>query len=86
MNEIINLPARYGYTHQLIKVGDKTYQLEFDKKSTGTYRRIGFENQSPNAAYVYAIDPEGGPFLAVGTEVDGNIIKSITSGGIIEFE
>lgn len=86
MTEIINLPARYGYVHQLIKIDDKKYQLEFDKKSTGTYRRIGFEGQSPMAAFVYAIDPEGGPFLAVGTNIEGNIIKSITSGGIIEFE
>lgn len=86
MAEVINLPARYGYTHRLVKVDDKKYQLQFDKKSTGTYRRIGFENQSPMAAYIYAIDPEGGPFLAVGTEIEGNIIKSIMNGGIIEFE
>lgn len=86
MTEIINLPARYGYIHRLVKIGDKKYRLEFDKKSTGTYRCIGFEGQSPMAEFIYAIDPEGGPFLVVGTEIEGNIIKSITSDGLIEFE
>lgn len=86
MEDNIKLIARYGLTHQLKHINDKLYQLELDKNSAGTYRIIGFEGQSPITGYVYAIDPEGGPFISVGSKINNLVVKSITSNGIIEFE
>lgn len=79
MEDII-LNARYGYRHKLKHVSDNKWSLEIDPKSSGTYRIIG---NYPND--IYAIDPDGGPFLAVGGKVDKYTIKSIYDN-ILELE
>ncbi len=86
MEEIIKLSARYGLVHQLRHIDGKLYQLEFDKKSTGTYRLIGKEGEQQIGYSVHAIDPEGGPFISIGSKINGFTVKSITATGVIEFE
>lgn len=85
MENVIELPARYNLCHKLKKVGDTLWQIEFDPKSTGTYRLIGFEGEHKIDTYVRALDPEGGPFMSVGSEIEGYIIKSITAQGLFEL-
>ena len=86
MEEVIKLPARYGLVHQLRCIGEKQYLLEFDKNSTGTYRLIGKEGEDKIGFYVHAIDPEGGPFISIGSKINNFTVKSITANGVIEFE
>ena len=81
----ILLPARYGMTHKLVHDKDDMWHIEFDKKSTGTYRCIGFEGEHHIGDSIHALDPEGGPFLSVGSTVGGYTIKSITSNGLFEL-
>ena len=85
MENVINLPARYGLTHRLVHQGGNLWTIEFDKQAYGTYRLIGFEGEHGIGDSVYALDPEGGPFLSVGSTVGGYTIKSITSNGIFEL-
>lgn len=82
----IELPARYSYKHTLNHISENLWLLKVDPKSTGTYRVIGFDGENKIGNLVYAIDPEGGPFIAVGSEIEGKIVKSITINGIIELE
>ena len=84
--EKIELNARYGLKHYLEHIGNNLWQIKFDPKSTGTYRLIGFEGEHNIRYSVYALDPEGGPFLSVGSKVGDKIIKSITSSGVFELE
>lgn len=84
MEEIL-LPARYGLTHKLKYVGGNLWIIEFDKNSTGTYRLIGFDGEHRIGNLVYALDPEGGPFLTVGDKVSDYVIKSISNNGIFEL-
>lgn len=84
--ETIELPARYGYNHKLEHVKDDLYVLKLDPKSCGTYRVIGFENESKIGNLVSAIDPEGGPYIYVGMNIGGRIVKSITINGLIELK
>lgn len=84
--EIIKLTARYGYEHTLKHIEGNLWQFEADPKSTGTYRCIGWEGEFHEGINVQAFDPDGGPFLRVGSKIDDKIIKSITSDGIFELE
>jgi hypothetical protein len=81
----ILLPARYGMTHKLVYDKDNLWHIEFDKNAYGTYRCIGFEGESHIKDSIYALDPEGGPYLSVGDNIKGYIIKSIKSNGIFEL-
>ena len=85
MEDIIKLHARYGYKHQLTKIGGNFWRLDIDPKSSGTYRLIGFEGK-PIQAHVSAIDPDGGPFISVGDVIDNKKVKSIAVNGILELE
>ena len=85
MENVIKLPARYGLTHKLVHDIDDLWHIEFDEDSIGTYRCIGFEGQHSIGNSIYALDPEGGPFLSVGSTVKGYTIKSITSNGLFEL-
>lgn len=84
LQEIL-LPARYGLTHKLKHVGGNLWKIEFDKNSTGTYRLIGFDGEHGIGSLVHALDPEGGPFLSVGSKINDYVIKSILSNGIFEL-
>lgn len=83
--EEIKLPARYGLCHKLKKVGNTLWEIELDPKSTGTYRLIGLDGEHKIGTYVHALDPEGGPFMAVGSEIEDYVIKSITAQGLFEL-
>lgn len=83
--EPIKLYARYGYIHTLEHMYDNFWQFKSDPKSASTYRLIGFEGESKIGHYVYALDPEGGPFMSVNSEIDDYVIKSITINGIFEL-
>lgn len=78
-NKDIILPARYGYQHKLKYLSGNLWVLEPDSKSSGMYRIIG----SPDD--IHAIDPDGGPFISIDTNIEGKTVKSITINGIIEL-
>lgn len=84
MEDII-LNARYGLKHKLRHLNDNLWVIDFDPNSSGTYRIIGFKGESKVGSNVSALDPEGGPYLSVNSEIDGYIIKSIKSNGIFEL-
>jgi len=81
-NEII-LNARYGYKHKLKHICGTYWQFESDPKSYGTYRLIGDEH---GMAHITALDPDGGPFMEVGSIIEGKVIKSISHNGVFELE
>lgn len=87
MKEKITLRSRYlADENYLNRIGDnnsKVYSLQ-----TKFGFRVGIIDDNPNA-YSF-VDPSGGPFIEKGTEIDGNIVKSIVRDKlgniIIEFE
>ena len=86
MEDVIKLPARYGYCHTLEKMSNGKYQFITDPKGTGFYRILGFDNEPEIGQYVSAFDPDGGPFMAVDSAInDKYIIKSITRDGIFDL-
>ena len=84
MEEIL-LPAGYTMTHRLVHIKDNLWRFEFDASAYGSYRLIAFDGENTTGQYVYAFDPEGGPFLHVDQVIKGYIIKSITNDGIFEL-
>ena len=81
--ETIKLPARYGYVHTLTHIKDNLWRFDSDPKSGGYSRLIGDEHGMDN---ITAFDPDGGPFLTVGSKIEDKTIKSISSNGILELE
>lgn len=76
------LGSRGGIDNRLVRIGDESsnkYRLE-----TQLNYRCGIIEDNPDE-YSF-IDPSGGPFMTPGYEINGHKIKSIHSGGIIEFE
>lgn len=80
MEEIIKIPARYGYVHTLKHISENLWSLDPDPRSSGYFRIIG------NIGNIEAIDPDGGPFLSVGDKIEGKTIKSIAMNGLLELE
>lgn len=78
----IKIPARYGYVHKLEHIGNNLWLFKTDPNSGKYYRLIGFEGVGKVKAY----DPDGGPYLSVGSTINNYIIKSITTNGIFELE
>lgn len=83
--DTIKIPARYGLCHTLEHVTGNLWQFKQDPRSSYGYRLIGFEGEQHIGFYVSALDPEGGPFMSVDSEIDGYIIKSITIVGLFEL-
>jgi hypothetical protein len=85
MENVIKLQARYGWKHKLEQISGDCWKLVLDPKGPQSYRCIGFEHtdfkQTP--CKIYAIDPDGGPFLSVGSTIENYTIDSIMSNGII---
>lgn len=81
----IKLHARYGYVHTLEHIGDNLWLFKCDPKSAGYYQCIGFEGQKIDPTNLYAFDPDGGPFITVGSKIEDKTVKSITSNGIFEL-
>lgn len=81
MKSEIQLNSRYGLDNRLIQVdGDP---LKFKLKASHYYR-VGFKDENMEE-YTF-IDPAGGPFITIGSEIDGHKVKAIHKDGIIEFE
>lgn len=85
LQEEIKIPARYGYVHKLEHIGDNLWQFKSDPNSGGYYRCIGFEGEHKVGPYIKAFDPDGGPFMSVGSTINGYTIKSITTSGVFEL-
>ena len=82
----INLNSRYGNKHKLEQISGNCWKLVLDPEGPQVYRCIGFENtdfSEKPPIKLKAIDPDGGPFLSVGSIVENYIITDIMSNGII---
>lgn len=71
----INLYNRYYKNVYLEDIGNDSYQLHGPDESF-SYMRIGFNNNVGTSDYtdINFIDPDGGPFLSVGSKLDNNLI------------
>lgn len=75
----IKLKSRYAHSdNRLVHIEGNKWKLKTDYN----YRLIMYKDGSN----IHSIDPEGGPMLSIGSEIEGHIVKSISSNGIIEFE
>ena len=81
MKPEIQLNSRGGINNRLVQMEDNP--LRFKLKTEFNYR-IGFKDDSKEECTF--IDPSGGPFIAVGSEIEGHIVKAIYKDGTIEFE
>lgn len=86
MKEQIKLKSRYREDRNYLnRIGDETSK-KYLLQVNFNYRAGIIEGDPDTYSFV---DPSGGPFMQKGTEIDGNIIKSISRGKegvIIEFE
>lgn len=75
----IQLRNRYTKFITLKNVGENEYKFDLDKLH---YLRYIYADVHT----VLAVDPEGGPYLAVGDMVEGKKITNITKDGVITIE
>lgn len=80
MKPEIQLKSRGGIDNRLVRVGGED-STKYKLKTQFNYR-VGFTD---NGVCTF-IDPSGGPFMTVGSEIDGHKIKAIHEADIIEFE
>lgn len=81
MKHEIKLNSRGGIDNKLVQVEGEPMKYEL---KTEFYYRVGFtDTKSRECTF---IDPAGGPFITVGSEIDGYKVKAIHEKGIIEFE
>lgn len=81
MKPEIQLSSRGNIDNRLVQVEGES--LKFKLKTEFNYR-IGFKDDAMEECTF--IDPAGGPFISVGSEVDGHIVKAIYKDGTVEFE
>lgn len=81
MKPEIQLDSRGNLDNRLVQVEGES--LKYKLKTDFNYR-VGIENNNEER-YTF-IDPAGGPFIAIGSEIEGHKVKAIYEGGIIEFE
>ncbi len=81
MKHEIKLKSRGGINNRLVQVEGEP--LKYELKTEFNYR-VGFTDTEPKE-YTF-IDPAGGPFITVGSEIEGHKVKTIHGKGIIEFE
>jgi hypothetical protein len=73
---------RYGNEYYFEKVDDNTYTIVGDLKY---WRFGGREGQSQmDMTDLGFVDPSGGPFIAVGSEIEGRRIHRIRADGDLE--
>lgn len=75
----IKLGNRYTKYITLKNIGENEYKFDLDKLH---YMRYIYKDKKT----VAAIDPEGGPYLAVGDTVNDKVITSISKDGVITLE
>lgn len=81
MKPEIQLNSRGGIDNRLVQVEGEP--LKFELKTDYNYR-VGIIDK--NSGEYSFIDPAGGPFITVGSEIEGHKVKAIHKGGIVEFE
>lgn len=81
MKPEIQLNSRGGLDNRLVQVEGEP--LKFRLKTDYNYRVGLIDGNSENYSF---IDPSGGPFITVGSEIEGHVVKAIHRGGIVEFE
>lgn len=81
MKPEIQLNSRGGIDNRLVQVEGEP--LKFQLKANFNYR-IGFKDDSKEECTF--IDPSGGPFITIGSEIEGHTVKAIYKDGIVEFE
>ena len=84
MKKEIKIKNRYGYDHTFRHVKDNVYQFYAD-----CYLRLFYEhNDDETERKIKGFDPDGGPLMYVGMEIEGMKIKSIfeDNGLMVEFE
>lgn len=81
MKPEIKLYSRGGLDNRLVQMEEEP--LKFELKTDYNYR-VGFKDD--NMEECTFIDPAGGPFIAVGSEIEGHVVKAIHKSGIVEFE
>ena len=70
----ITLYNRYGYAVNLEPYEGDKWVLKLDNES-GSYVRVGYKENNKD---YYFIDPPGGPFMAVGSEIEGRKLTAIS--------
>ena len=70
---------RYGDEYWWEHIENETYEFRMTGNSMKYSRSIG-DIQDGKMVRIVAFDPSGGPYIAVGTELDGGEIISITHG------
>lgn len=80
MKPEIQLDSRGNIDNRLIQIEGEP--LKYRLKTEFNYR-IGLDEIPDRCDF---IDPAGGPLIAVGSRIDGHIVKAIYINGIIEFE
>ena len=73
--ETIKLPNRYGLSILLKHIKDNDWKLSIPPKNS--YRIIGEENN------IRAVDPPGGPFIAIGSKIENKIVVNISNDGLL---
>lgn len=81
MKPEIQLNSRGGLDNRLVQVEGEP--LKFRLKTDYNYRAGLIDGNLENYSF---IDPSGGPFITVGSEIEGHVVKAIHKGGIVEFE
>lgn len=81
MRKEIQLNSRDNIDNRLIQLMGETLKYRL---STEFNYRVG--HIDGNTEEYTFIDPAGGPFISVGSKIEGHIVKAIYKGGIIEFE
>lgn len=82
MKSEIKLDSRYGEVNKLVRVGNEN-SLRY-KLDTEFNVRVGVIKDNPSQ-YSF-IDPSGGPFIEVGSKIEGHTVKAIYDDLTIEFE
>ena len=83
---LVLLPNRYGDNNYLRQIDNNKYRYE----SENGYLRIGYKGDTEQDGYQF-IDPSGGPFMTIGSEVygiEGKIseITAVEGGFVLTFE
>lgn len=81
MKPEIQLESRDGLDNRLVQV--EREPLKFKLETDYNYR-VGFKDD--NMEECTFIDPASGPFITIGSEIEGYKVKAIYRNGIVEFE
>ena len=71
----IKLPNRYGLSILLEYIKDNDWKLKIPPKNP--YRIIGDNGN------IRAVDPPGGPFIAVGDKIENQFVVNISNDGLL---